>query len=626
MANLPKLMPSNDNNAKGSEDFVSDLGKAINKNFQKAFSTSAVIQTRMIDDTIKANADIVSVNQEQYNKALSDIKKDIVKNELEIKQPIQVELINLAPLTDRMDGLLNAFNKVGFSENTKPTEEETKEKKSPKKDNEADKDRSIFGKFFKLFQTQDNKSKMGKNKGGDDWIRKFSNFFALALNPTEYFSVAGRKIVGTIGGMITKPIIGLINGIIGFAITGIAGIAQVLVGSLFSGAMLKAGLGKLSSLLGRINPVVMILTGIATMVYDAIQGWFNTEGSNTDKAVGALKGAFLSGGIFKMTGKWAAFGAAVGSVVPVIGTLAGGIIGGIIGLVISIIGPDVIAGWISDAWSALKGFGATVYGYIEQAYQNVANFVSDIGQWFSDKYDHIVSYITEKKNQIYEWIESFREILVNALSPIADLFNNLSEWIGSISIDGIRDNLKSSIDWFKETFEWISGAITGWFDDKVKQLKNLKNRVLGIFGLGSDEVEDTEPVNTEQLMREAEEKQRRNAARIKAEIEEEYGVLDKNNTLINLSKSANDAMESIVNQEKSTFDVDSINTDRKLTPNEVTQYLEHEKINSESTPITAVVSDNRSQISSTNVVNSSNTHVSSVSSPIDINRKPALGF
>lgn len=623
---LPKLrqdenFAANDN----SEAFVADLGKVINKNFKKIFDTSTAMQMRMIDDTLKSNAANIAINQEEYAKNFDRIKTTLSENTLDINKPLSVELIDFDVLLEKMDvltdivtanndKLLNATNAI------KPSIVESPAVDTKKVIQDNEKDRSIFGKFFSMFRSRDARDRMGTNRGGGtDFLKAFGNFFAVAMNPTEYFNVAGRKVLGALQGLIVRPLVALISGVLGFVFNGLLGITQVIIGSLFSGTLLKAGMSTLASVFSRINPIALILTGIGALVYDTIQGWINTEGSNTDKALGAIKNGLLGGGLFKVTGKWAAMGAAIGSFMPVIGTLAGALVGGIIGVVIGLVGGDVIAGWVDEAWTALKGFGMTAYQTIEDAYNNVSEFVSGIGDWFVDKYTVVTNKIDEIKADISNFIEEWKETFIKYIEPITNFFKGTAEFIReNFTFEGVTDALNDSIQWFSDTFNWIATSITGWFDDKLKSLRNLKNRVLGIFGMGDDvaeEIEAFEPVNTAEELRKAEEKAFKETGVTVVPVNTRKAITTPTITLPNQEdvEYYNSLPE---NPDKIKV---SLNRDRELASNPETQYVEGLAVkNNSSVGQVAIVGGSSISNTSTNVVTNKTT-VQSVPSPVDRN-------
>ncbi|QIG65738.1 tail protein [Ochrobactrum phage vB_OspM_OC] len=539
MANeLPRL---SNTDAINSGDFSAEFSKLMAGSFARANKTMTAINARFIDDTIKVTGDMIKVDQEAYQKSVDDLKKALTNSTSIGNQPLKVEITNYHFITDKLDNLIGKIDLLSLNQNTPivdgtPTPEENPTKPKPKnpkekrQDENEKKDRSLFSKFMSFLQLADNKRKMKGGAMDEDWLKKGGALASLLLNPSEHVSVMSRMLVGRLLLKLNTSLFSLINGIIGATFSTLGGLTAVIIGSVLSTTMLKAGIGMLARVFSKINPLMLILTGLGTMAYDAVTGWMNTEGSMGDKAIGALKSAFLEGGVLKMTGKWAAMGATIGMIGGPVGSLAGGIIGSVIGLVLGLVGGDTIAAWTSAAWESLKELPGMIWNGIEGVYNWTRQKVQDLIAWFQSIPDTVSAKIDEWVSSSEAWaneniinpvmtkIDEWSVKVLAFFQPAIDLFNNVSNMLNGISIEGIQNTLQESIDKFYETFDWITGSITRWFDEKIGQLKNLKDRILGIFNYGetTEELDKIEPV---ELTPESRERMRARAANMNTSLD-----------------------------------------------------------------------------------------------------------
>lgn len=213
---------------------------------------------------------------------------------------------------------------------------------------------------------------------------------------------------------------------------------------------LKSGASKIGNGLTKVGGKIAVPLALAMGAYDIA--------TSDDKArAGVGLGGSLAGGL--AGAKLGAMGgAALGSIIPGAGTAVGGALGGLVG-----------------------GIGGAIFGeeIAQQIYDGITSNLEGLTEWFSQKWNDIVSTCAPVINTIAGIFGFLWDGIVAIFGPVASWFND-TVWqpvysFASSAIDSI-------IGVFSGAWESIKGVWAGvanWFNENVWQ--PIKSAASGVF-------------------------------------------------------------------------------------------------------------------------------------------------
>ena len=217
---------------------------------------------------------------------------------------------------------------------------------------------------------------------------------------------------------------------------------------------LKSGASKIGNGLTKVGGKIAVPLALAMGAYDIA--------TSDDKArAGVGLGGSLAGGL--AGAKLGAMGgAALGSIIPGAGTAVGGAIGGLVG-----------------------GIGGAVFGeeIAQQIYDGITNNLEGLTDWFSQKWNDIVSTCAPVINTI-------AGIFGFAWDGIVAIFGPAVDWFISNVWTPISDTASSMWEtikgFFSEAWETIKGiwaGVANWFNENVWQpIQSAASGVLSTIG------------------------------------------------------------------------------------------------------------------------------------------------
>jgi predicted chitinase len=252
-----------------------------------------------------------------------------------------------------------------------------------------------------------------------------------------------------------------------------------MLGGLLSsgGAMLGGAAGALGlgGILSKLLPMTKILGAIVGPLADGILGYFKAGEwgvSGISAFLGGMLGGTFSNKILNVVanmGKWAVLGATLGSVVPGPGNIIGGVIGALIGGVLGYFGGEKIAKFIDN-----------IGGIIQQAFDAVINWGTELYNWVSSAVSDMWSFMT------------------TATEPYLEQFKQGISWVGeqlSVILDPIKETLTEVFKWMSEIgekfWDWIKGLAPDWAKDGLAKAGELGSKAYDLAAGAAGSVADT---------------------------------------------------------------------------------------------------------------------------------------
>lgn len=213
---------------------------------------------------------------------------------------------------------------------------------------------------------------------------------------------------------------------------------------------LKSGASKLGNGLTKIGGKIAVPLALAMGAYDIA--------TSDDKArAGVGLGGSLAGGL--AGAKLGAMGgAALGSIAPGVGTAVGGAIGGLVG-----------------------GVGGAIFGeeVAQQIYDSITSNLEGLTEWFSQKWNDIVSTCAPVINTIAGIFGFAWDGIVAIFGPAVDWFiGNVWEPISSAA-SSMWEAIKGFFSEAWETIKGVWAGVANWFDENV--WSPIKSAASGVF-------------------------------------------------------------------------------------------------------------------------------------------------
>ena len=213
---------------------------------------------------------------------------------------------------------------------------------------------------------------------------------------------------------------------------------------------LKSGASKLGNGLTKVGGKIAVPLALAMGAYDIA--------TSDDKArAGVGLGGSLAGGL--AGAKLGAMGgAALGSIAPGVGTAVGGAIGGLVG-----------------------GIGGAIFGeeVAQQIYDSITSNLEGLTEWFSQKWNDIVSTCAPVINTIAGIFGFAWDGIVAIFGPAVDWFiGNVWEPISSAA-SSMWEAIKGFFSEAWETIKGVWAGVANWFDENV--WSPIKSAASGVF-------------------------------------------------------------------------------------------------------------------------------------------------
>ena len=143
-------------------------------------------------------------------------------------------------------------------------------------------------------------------------------------------------------------------------------------------------------------------------------------------------------------------------------------------IVVAIMNWGKISEWLQEKWIQIKQFFSDLK-------QSICDTFSNIGQWFSDKFNEAKDAVTNAFQNVGQWFSDRKNDICNAFSNIgqwfSDKFNN--------AVQGIKNAFSSVKTFFSGVWQGICGVfgnVANWFRDKFSQAWQAVKNVFSTGG------------------------------------------------------------------------------------------------------------------------------------------------
>ena len=161
------------------------------------------------------------------------------------------------------------------------------------------------------------------------------------------------------------------------------------------------------------------------------------------------------------------------AIAPLIGIIIA-IVAVIAIIVVAIMNWGKITEWLQEKWTQVKQFFSDLK-------QGICDTFSNIGQWFSDKFNEAKDAVQNAFQNIGNWFKDRKEDICNTFSNIgqwfSDKFNN--------AVQGIKNAFSSVKIFFSGVWQGICGVfgnVANWFRDKFSQAWQAVKNVFSTGG------------------------------------------------------------------------------------------------------------------------------------------------
>lgn len=161
------------------------------------------------------------------------------------------------------------------------------------------------------------------------------------------------------------------------------------------------------------------------------------------------------------------------AIAPLIGIIIA-IVAVIAIIVVAIMNWGKITEWLQEKWTQVKQFFSDLK-------QGICDTFSNIGQWFSDKFNEAKDAVQNAFQNIGNWFKDRKEDICNTFSNIgqwfSDKFNN--------AVQGIKNAFSSVKTFFSGVWQGICGVfgnVANWFRDKFSQAWQAVKNVFSTGG------------------------------------------------------------------------------------------------------------------------------------------------
>lgn len=161
------------------------------------------------------------------------------------------------------------------------------------------------------------------------------------------------------------------------------------------------------------------------------------------------------------------------AIAPLIGIIIA-IVAVIAIIVVAIMNWGKITEWLQEKWTQVKQFFSDLK-------QGICDTFSNIGQWFSDKFNEAKDAVQNAFQNIGNWFKDRKNDITNTFSNIgqwfSDKFNN--------AVQGIKNAFSSVKTFFSGVWQGICGVfgnVANWFRDKFSQAWQAVKNVFSTGG------------------------------------------------------------------------------------------------------------------------------------------------